>query len=154
MPISHQRSASASWASAARQDPLWKHPKEQEAITIVQRLIEGEFAPEKAAEELASVYDPWLKKGKARTWELWKLIIEAIVVFGDTFENIQRLVLMMQSLALRPYVRDDSGTVITQDSDSYKLYWRDLPSFPMQLREDSFGILNFRPAMETINCIG
>ena len=103
---------------------------------------------------MASVYDPWLKKGKARTWELWKLIIEAIVVFGDTFENIQRLVLMMQSLALRPYVRDDSGTVITQDSDSYKLYWRDLPSFPMQLREDSFGILNFRPAMETINCIG
>lgn len=140
MPIPQQ--TLEGWTIAARRNPRWQHPKEQEAITIISRLIGDETLPEDSATRLASAYEPWLKSGETDPDGIWSVFINAIITFGGSIEALERLVIMTRSLALQPDVLDKDGKAITPHNLK-RVFWRDLPFFGMSFQEDIFGMLIF-----------
>ncbi len=126
------------WAIEARSNSMWQKPEEQQAITIIQSLLESKINPQAAAEKLASTYEARLKNGDTDLWWLWTAYFDAIDHLGTDMNNLERLVQMTRSVSQLPDVIDDRGRAIITASNA-QTFWRDMPHFAFYFREVAMG---------------
>lgn len=126
------------WASEVRGDKWLQRPQEQEAIRVIQQLLESKTEPQVAAEKLASIYEARIKSGKNESYYLWTIIFEAIDQLGDKINNLKHLSKMIICMSKLPDVLDDHGEPIRSDINK-RIYWREMPGFAFYLGEATMG---------------
>ena len=129
------------WANNARQSEYRQNPVHQNAINTLEALFREKIEPDAAAATITSFYNPWLKQGFAVSpvFQLWGMICEAIQMLGGNIFIDGILVELLNSISRRPDVMDQNGKAIGPSGGYTGVYWRDLPTLAVMLREYAFG---------------
>lgn len=130
------------WAQTARQGQYRQSPEQQQAITVLKSVFDGYVKPQSGAGQIGSIYEPLLKEGFADNPvnQLWTMICEAAQILGGDHNIDGHLISFLDALSQLPDVRDTSSNPITGgELANYGVYWKDLPSFAIILREYAFG---------------
>ena len=129
------------WAIAASQDLSCQESEHQPAIHTFQRLLEGKINPETAALEIASLYEPLIKRC-IDSWAvdtLWGILCGAVRALGGNQELNERLINLLNSLSQLPNVTDEQGNAITPAWSDAGVYWRDLPELAIMFKDYGMG---------------
>lgn len=130
------------WAESAHQDQYRQVPEQQQAITVLKSVFDGNVKPQNGAGQIASIYEPLLKQGFTNNpvTQLWTMICEAVQILGGDHTIDGYLISFLDALSNLPDVRDANGNPITGgELANYGVYWKDLPSLAIMLREYAFG---------------
>ena len=134
------------WAEACRQCEWNQKMEHQRAIDVLQTVLDGREDPERAAALIASTYNPLLKQGFSLSpvHQLWGMVCSSIRMLGGNVAVAKRLVSLLNAIANLQDVTDHRGNAIGLAKEGFNgVYWKDLPSLAISLREYALGMLQF-----------
>ncbi|KAM0805367.1 hypothetical protein BDR22DRAFT_817322 [Usnea florida] len=118
------------WAETAHRNEYRQDPEHQHTIDIVKDLLEGKTDSDGAANTVASIYSPRLKRGfdAILISTLWDIVCDAGRTLGGNTDIADRLVSLLVSISVLPDLMDEHG-------NASAVRWRDLPEFAIKFRE-------------------
>lgn len=131
------------WADKARRSQYRQDAEHQRAIDTLKTVFEGKETPVRAANTIASVYEPMLKRGfqLSPVNELWGMICEAATILDGNREIDERLISLLNSISSLPDVTNENGDAVKAGPyGDYGVYWKDLPSLAIMFREYAIGM--------------
>lgn len=104
-------------------------------MLVIPILLEGNTSPEDAGRDIATNYEPRLKRGETSLWSLWTLLCCAILRPATGLEDFQKLVAMLMHMSDLPDVLCDGKPVV----ENGRVYWRDIPEFSFYFYESAMS---------------